>query len=103
MPDRFGLGLRQENTRTYKNVISSKEQNCDGQSPDSLCLWRELGVVLCVLEWVRVGAERDRRREGGDACKDHLAGRRPSLTTPGPFLPLLPDKSHCLPREGTIE
>ena len=52
-------------------------------------------VSLSGCVWV----PRDRRREGGDACRDHLAGHRPSPAALGSFLPLLPDNSCCLPRE----
>lgn len=34
-------------------------------------------VSLSGYVWV----QRDRRKEGGDACKDHLAGHRPSPAT----------------------
>lgn len=58
----LGLELRQEIAGTYKNVILSEEQSGDGQGPDALCLRRALRTVRCELEWVCVGAERQKER-----------------------------------------
>lgn len=59
------MGLGWDRSRKTPGLIKTpfpKEQSYDGQSPESLCLWGELRVVVGELEWECVGAKRQKER-----------------------------------------
>lgn len=60
-PDGFGLGLRQENTGADKNVTPARNSAAMGRALRPVSVG-ELRVVLGELEWVCVGAERQKER-----------------------------------------